>query len=198
MRELLIGSNNPGKQAELTALLADYPLRVLIPTELGLALEIEETGADYHENATLKARGYAQASQRWTLADDTGLEVDALDREPGLHSARFGSNAAARRAKLLAQLRDHPMPWTARFRAVVALAGSDGELEFGAGECMGEIIEQERGDGGFGYDPIFLVAGTSQTMAELTMADKNRLSHRAQAVKQLLPRLLEHLGAEGG
>lgn len=198
MQELLIGSSNPGKQAEIAALMAEHGARLLTPQRLGLELKIDETGSDYRQNAALKALGYAQAAGRWAIADDTGLEVEALDGAPGLRSARFGPTAAARRAKLLAQLRGHPRPWSARFRAVVALAGPDGELEFGMGECRGEIVPIARGEGGFGYDPIFLVAGTDQTMAELDMAAKNRISHRAQAVKQLLPRLLERLGAAGG
>lgn len=198
MPELLIGSSNPGKQAEIAALLARHGVSLLTPQQLGLQIEIEETGSNYRQNAALKARGYAQAAGRWTLADDTGLEVDALHGQPGLHSARFGPSAPERLARLLDELREHPRPWTARFRAVVALAGPQDELEFGSGECAGEIIPEQRGQGGFGYDPIFLVAGTGRTMAELSMAEKNQLSHRARAVQQLLPVILERLQTNGG
>lgn len=198
MQSLLIGSGNPGKQAELAALLAPHGVPLLTPQQLGLQLEMDETGTDYLANAELKARGYAQASGRWTLSDDTGLEVSALDGRPGLYANRFAPTAAERRAKLLRLLNDHPRPWTAAFRATVVLAGPGGELESASASCAGEIIPQERGAGGFGYDPIFLVEGTSRTLAEMGMAEKNRLSHRARAVQQLLPRLLERLNQQDG
>ncbi len=193
MQSLLIGTWNLGKRAELEALLAGYGVPLLYPEQLGLELQVEETGSDYLANAQLKARGYAQASGHWTIADDTGLEVDALHGKPGALSARFAPTAPERRKKLVGLLRDHPRPWTARFMAVVALAGSRGEFAYGSGSCEGEIIPEERGAGGFGYDPIFLVNGTERTMAELPMAEKNRISHRARALNELLPSLLARL-----
>lgn len=194
VQPLLIGTSNPGKQAELAALLADTGIPLLTPEALKLQLELQETGGSYLENAVLKARGYAHASGHWTVADDTGLEVAALGGRPGLRSARFGPSAAARRKKLVSLLGRHPRPWQARFVAVVALAGPHGELEVAEGSCEGEIIPEPRGQGGFGYDPIFLVAGSGRTMAELTMEQKNRISHRAGAVHALMPKIVQRLG----
>jgi len=135
----------------------------------------------------------AAASGLWTIADDTGLEVDALGGAPGVRTARLSEDDASRRAKLLQLLAAHPRPWTARFRCSVALAGPRGEVAIGRGDCEGEILPKERGDHGFGYDPIFLVAGTHYTMAELPLIEKNRLSHRARAVRALLPELRARL-----
>lgn len=197
MQPLLIGTWNLGKRAELELLMANYGVPLLYPEQLGLELQVEETGSDYLTNAQLKARGYAQASGHWTIADDTGLEVDALLGKPGTLSARFAPTAPERRAKLLNLLHNHPRPWKARFKAVVALAGSQGEFEYGSGSCEGEVIPEERGLGGFGYDSIFLVNGTGRTMAELPMQEKNRISHRARALNELLPSLLARLDAAG-
>lgn len=187
MAKLLVGSLNLGKQAELAALLADLELSLITPAEIGLELEIDETGESYSENARLKATQYARASGLWTLSDDTGLEVDLLNGEPGPRSARYAPSAAERRRKLIGRLEDSPRPWKAMFRAVVALASPRGPVEEAAGTCPGEIIPDERGSGGFGYDSVFLVGGVGKTMAELSMEEKNGLSHRAQAVRALVP-----------
>lgn len=196
---LLVATQNPGKRAEIKALLADVPgLRLLIPAEIGLLLDVPEDGSTYQENAAIKARAFASRSGLLTLADDTGLEVDALHGQPGLHSARFsphpGATDADRRVLLLERLATHPRPWFARFRCVVALAQPDGPIAFAEGICPGEIIPQERGENGFGYDPIFLLSETGRTMAELTMTEKNTLSHRARAVHAACPVILEWLG----
>jgi len=132
----------------------------------------------------------------WALADDTGLEVEALGGRPGLRSARIVGPAGEdsdRRAALLQELAGHPRPWRAAFVCVVALADPDGELSLARGECRGEIVPGARGTGGFGYDPLFVVEDAGRTMAELTMAEKNVLSHRARAVTALRPILLERL-----
>jgi len=205
MTTLLVATNNPGKRQEMQALLSGLPLTLLGPADLGLSLEIDEQGADYAANARLKATAFAAASGLWTLADDTGLEVDALAGAPGLRSHRLlddhagrlpgaaGSDADRRRLLLLL-LQPHPRPWTARFRCAVALAGTDGRPDVAEGTCPGEIVPHERGLGGFGYDAIFLLQGGNQTMAELSPAEKNRLSHRARAVQALLPTLRARLG----
>jgi XTP/dITP diphosphohydrolase len=191
MMELLLATNNPGKRREIQALLADLPVKLVTPAMLGLQLDVVEDGATYQENAALKGRAFAQAAGLPALADDSGLEVDALDGAPGLHSARYapqpGATDADRRAYLLANLRGRPRPWTARFRCWVALAQPGGGLEFAEGVCPGEIIPEARGSDGFGYDPIFLLPELGRTMAELTMAEKNRLSHRARAVLAARP-----------
>jgi XTP/dITP diphosphohydrolase len=199
MPRLILASRNPGKLSELQALLASLPLELLTPDQLKLGPQVEETGRDYAENARLKARSLALRIGEWTLADDTGLEVEALEGAPGLHSARFGGTGASdadRRARLLEKLAGKPRPWMARFCCAVALSSPDGEIDEAWGECPGEIVPDERGAGGFGYDPIFLVQGMNQTMAELPMEEKNILSHRARAIERLRPVLSVRMGLE--
>lgn len=192
---LLLATNNPGKLKELLSLLEGLSLDITHPQEVGIHLDVAETGSTYDENAALKASSFARASNLVTLADDSGLEVDALGGLPGLHSARFspvpGATDADRRRRLLGQLAGHPPPWKAHFHCSVAIAAPSGEIYFTQGECPGEIIPVERGSSGFGYDPIFLLSESGKTMAELGMQEKNRLSHRARAVKAAIPILLE-------
>ena len=191
MHRLLVATSNRGKAQELRALLMDLELSLVTPQDLGLDLSVTEDGLTYVENAQKKAAAFAGASGLIALADDSGLEVDALDGAPGLHSARYdvtaGATDADRRGLLLTNLRDKPRPWRARFRAALALSVSDGESYWTEGYCSGEIIPQERGSGGFGYDRIFLVDGTGRTMAELDLDQKNRISHRAMAVARARP-----------
>ena len=190
MKQLLIATNNKGKVKELQDLLKDTGIELVTPAQINLDLEVVEDGQTYAENATKKAVAFAQASGLASLADDSGLEVDALGGAPGLYSARFGSpdghsvklSDAERRAFLVRNLQDKPRPWTARFHATIAVATPTGETHLAEGFCEGEIIPEERGTGGFGYDPIFLLTGWGKTMAELSMEEKNRLSHRAKAV----------------
>ncbi len=193
MQILLLASTNPGKISELQPLLLDIAIKLVTPEDISISIDVEENADTYAENATLKAKAYCVAGGLPTLADDTGLEVGALDGLPGLHSARFtGSHSATdveRRSLLLSHLQSHPRPWLARFVCSVAVAFPDGRLLLGAGECPGEVIPDERGTNGFGYDPIFLVHAAGKTMAELTLAEKNLLSHRALAVKSVLPAL---------
>jgi len=211
MARLLISTTNRGKLLEIQDLLPGFELA--IPSELGIALEVEETGQTYAENAALKAEAFCRLSGLVALADDSGLEVDCLDGQPGLHSARYSphphASDADRRALLLRNLASYPRPWLAHFHCTVAVAvpaspgtgaaptahGVHGEhdtpvtLYFFDGDCPGEIIPTERGSNGFGYDPIFLLHDLDRTMAELTRAQKNQLSHRARAVKAALPLL---------
>src|SRR3990172_4829849 len=186
---LLLATTNPGKLSELRALLSRPGVDLTDLYRPGIEFSVPQEGADYAANAVAKALAYAQAAGLWTLADDTGLEVDALGGAPGLRSARPAEGGAARRASLLQHLAAHPRPWTARFRCAVALASPEGETATGHGVCEGEITPVARGDNGFGYDPLFVVAGTGKTMAELTFAEKNRLGHRAGAVEDLHSRL---------
>ena len=190
--KLLLATGNPGKIRELRELLDPAGIASLTPDQAGLSLSVAETGQDYEANARMKARAYAQTSQRWALADDSGLEVEALAGAPGLKSARLAGPKASdadRRQKLLALLREHPQPWRAKFRCTMALASPEQVHAITIGLCPGEIIPEERGQGGFGYDPIFLVRGTGQTMAELGLAEKNQISHRARALQAMLPTL---------
>lgn len=198
--KLLLATNNPGKLRELRAILADLPLELLAPADLGLDLDVPEDGTTYAENAAKKALAFARASGLPCLADDSGLEVDVLDGAPGLHSKRYAPNPGAtdaeRRAVLLQNLAGKPRPWTARFRATMAVAAPDGRVEWTEGVCEGQIIPQERGSGGFGYDPVFLLDGMTQTMAELPEETKNRLSHRARAARAAVPILRKMLGLD--
>jgi XTP/dITP diphosphohydrolase len=189
LTRLLIATTNPGKLSELQALLGEFDLDLTDLRRLGLELDVAEDGPDYDAIARGKALAYAGASGMWTVADDTGLEVDALAGRPGVRSARLSKDDPSRREALLQLLADHPRPWTARFRCTVALAGPHEEIALGHGICEGEIVTMPRGDHGFGYDPLFLVGGTRSTMAELRLAEKNRLSHRAHAFRDLLARL---------
>jgi XTP/dITP diphosphohydrolase len=203
MRKLLIATNNPGKLVEFQALLAGLDLELVTPARLGLHLEVEENGQTYAENAAAKALAFAEASKLVSLADDSGLEVEALGGEPGIRSHRFapqpGASDSDRRAYLLARLAGHPRPWRGRFFCTVAVAvpeAGQGKsiVRFAEGACPGEIIPEERGENGFGYDPIFLIPELNRTMAELNMEEKNRLSHRARAVMAARPALAGLLG----
>lgn len=174
-------------------MLSSLPLEIHDLRDLALDLEVIEDGSTYAENAAKKAQTYAAASGLLTLADDSGLEVDALNGEPGLHSARYGGRPDAtdadRRAFLLARLQGKPRPWTARFRCVLALAFPQQPCRFFEGVCEGEILPEERGAGGFGYDPIFLLPALNRTLAELSLHQKNALSHRGRALQALIPYL---------
>ncbi len=195
---LLIATHNPGKVREYRQLLHGLPHQLLSLDDVGIADDVPETGTTYEENALLKARAYAQQSGLLTLADDSGLEVDALEGAPGVRSARYAgdhANDADRVQYLLQRLRDVPLDErTARFRCVIALVWPEGREELVEGTCEGIIVEEPRGSRGFGYDPIFLIAGDSRTMAELSAEEKNRISHRARAAAQARACLLAPRG----
>jgi len=197
MLKLLIATNNPGKMIEIRALLGERELALVTPAQVGIELEVQENGQTYAENALLKGRAFASRAGLVTLADDSGLEVDVLSGQPGLHSARYverpGATDADRRRKLLERLKGQPRPWRARFRCWVAVVDPKGQAQLAEGVCEGEIIPEERGQNGFGYDPIFLIPELGKTMAELNMAEKNQLSHRARAVQAALPLLEKYL-----
>ncbi len=198
MQKLLMATNNSGKMAELQALLNNLKAKLVTPAQIGLHLDVVEDGQTYQENALKKAQAFAEAAQICTLADDSGLEVAAINGQPGLYSARFapqpGATDADRRAYLLEQLKGHPRPWKAQFRCWVAVVTPEGAAYFAEGTCPGEIIPTEKGGNGFGYDPIFQVENLGQTMAELSGAQKNRLSHRARAVQAIYPTLKSLVG----
>jgi XTP/dITP diphosphohydrolase len=191
MQKLLIATNNKGKVIELQELLRDLNVQILTPADINLNLDVIEDGKNYQENAGKKAREFAQTSGYISIADDSGLEVDALNGAPGLYSARYSPKPNAtdkdRRDYLLQNLKDKPRPWKAHFHATIAIATPSGEIEFAEGNCYGEIIPEERGGNGFGYDPIFLFPELGKTMAELDSEHKNRISHRGLAVMNALP-----------
>jgi XTP/dITP diphosphohydrolase len=183
--QLLIGTGNAGKVREFAALLADLPWTIVTPDALGIDEDVAETGTTFAENALLKATWYARRSGLVTLADDSGLEVAALDGAPGVYSARFagpGASDADRNALLLERLRD--VPWharLARFVCCIAIVAPDGRSETVTGVLSGVIERAPRGSGGFGYDPLFYVLDDDATLAELPAARKHAISHRARA-----------------
>jgi XTP/dITP diphosphohydrolase len=204
MRTLLVATHNQGKIREYRDLLADLPLTVTWLDQEGVTLEVEETGATFTENACLKARQYADLTGLWTWADDSGLEVDALDGEPGVYSARYGGPGLSDRdryLRLLAALAQRPgAARSARFRCVVAIAAPGGPIYTVEGAVEGVIVDEPAGEWGFGYDPVFFVPEHNATMAQLSPAIKNRISHRGQAsvsAARLLAALLEHIPRGG-
>jgi XTP/dITP diphosphohydrolase len=196
---LLVGSNNRGKLREYAELLRGINFELTTLSEQGITEEVEETGSNLKQNAIRKATAYAKLSGLTTMADDSGLEVDALGGEPGPLSRRYaGDNASdkERNDYLLTKLRN--IPWekrTARFRAVIAIATPDGKVKTAEGVCEGIIAFDSKGTGGFGYDPIFYLPELDKRMAELSLAEKNRISHRAKAA-QKARRILERLAKQ--
>jgi XTP/dITP diphosphohydrolase len=182
---LLIATHNRGKFIEYQELFAGLPLDLVTLDDVGIREDVEENGRSFAENARLKALAYARQSRLLTLADDSGLEVDALNGEPGVYSKRYaGENVtdAGRNQFLLGKLRDVPRGQrTARFQCAIAIARPDGEVWETSGTCEGEILFAPRGTHGFGYDPIFFFPTLGKTMAELSTEEKNRVSHRARA-----------------
>jgi len=186
----LMATRNKGKALELASLLEDLPVEILTLQDFPNLREVEESGQTFAENAALKAVYAARETGLITLSDDSGLEVDALGGKPGVYSARFAGEPPDDRRnnrKLLTLLQNVPAEQrTARFVCVVALAipASVGEPEvhYASGACEGVILEEERGDGGFGYDPLFYVPSLQKTFAELSLEEKNRISHRGQAL----------------
>lgn len=186
---LLIASRNPGKVAEVNAFLADLDFELRDLSAFPDLPDVEETGASFAENALLKARFYHQRTGLLTVADDSGLEVDALGGEPGLRSARFAGPQATdadRIARLLQRLKEVPEERrSARFVCVVALVGSGGLEKTFTGICEGRIRPEPAGEHGFGYDPIFEYPPLGKTFAELTQEEKAAVSHRGRALQQL-------------
>jgi XTP/dITP diphosphohydrolase len=185
---LLLATNNAGKVREFRRLLEGCGFDIVTPAELGLELDVEETGTSYTENALLKARAFAKASGLLAFADDSGIEVDALHGRPGLYSARYGGDGlddVGRVAFVLRELEGVPAPKrTGRFRAVIAIASPDGSVDERTFEGVeeGTIAREPRGVHGFGYDPVFLVDGL-RTQGELADAEKDAISHRGKAAR---------------
>jgi XTP/dITP diphosphohydrolase len=195
MRDLLVATTNLHKLEEYRAIFSDLPYRLLSLRDIRLDMDVEETGTTFAENAELKARSYAQASGLLTLADDSGLEIDALGGAPGVFSARFAGKDTSYEERfrlILERLKGLPTEQRgARFRCVIAIAEPSGSTRLVEGVIEGIIADAPRGERGFGYDPIFLVPEIGMTTAELTAEDKNRISHRGRAA-QLARVLLEN------
>jgi len=196
--KLLIATGNPGKMREYADLLADLPFELVSLRDLGITHEVDETGETFSENAWLKASEYATISGLLTLADDSGLEVDALSGGPGVRSARYGEdscNSDEDRVELLLKNMKN-VPWEkrgAKFRCVIAIALPEGEeptlVAQAEGFVAGMIQYQAQGDNGFGYDPVFYLPEYDKTAAQLPTNVKNRISHRAHAAKQAVEAL---------
>ena len=201
-RQLLVATGNPGKLREYAGLLLDAPFTLVSLKDVGITDEVEETGDTFAENAWLKASEYAALSGMLTLADDSGLEVDALGGDPGVHSARYGGDAchndADRVALLLRNLAGIPRhKRTARFRCVINIASPPaapgdpaGLLASVVGSVAGMIQCTPEGDDGFGYDPVFHLPSFGKTVAQLSLGDKNRISHRGCAAGRAMNALL--------
>lgn len=187
MRRLLIATNNPGKVREFRRLLADAPFEVVTPADLGIAIEVEEPGSTYAENAAIKANAFAAAGGCLALADDSGIEADALDGRPGVYSARYGGvglNDADRTNLLLRELEGaDDEERGARYRAVVAVVEPGGEVACFEGVQEGRIGHEWKGERGFGYDPVFIATADGRTNAELSDEEKDVISHRGKAVR---------------
>lgn len=188
--KVVVASRNRGKLREIVPLLAGLDFDLITIDEIAPGCELREDGDTFEANALAKARQAAQATGLPAIADDSGLEVAALDGAPGVYSARYAglpSDDNRNNAKLLEALRDVPPPQRqARFRCVAAFVDPPRGVELTcSGACEGEVLERPRGDLGFGYDPLFLVPALSRTMAELPLDEKNRLSHRAAAFRAL-------------
>jgi len=185
MPKLLLATKNRAKAQEYLLLLQGLPLELTNLAEQGIEVVVSETGKTLEQNATLKAQAYASLSNLLTLADDSGLEVDALGGEPGILSARYAGADASdedRIERLLKRL--DGVPWEkrkARFRCVIAIAAPGGKVELCHGECQGVIALSPKGKNGFGYDPIFYLPEQGKTMAELSIEEKNEVSHRGEA-----------------
>ena len=194
MPKLLLATTNQGKAREYRHLLKGLPFQLVTLAEEGIHIAVDEKNTTFEENARLKATAYSNFSHLVTLADDSGLEVDALGGEPGIRSARFAGDEASDEDKverLLARLKE--VPWekrTARFRCVIAIATPEGRTELCHGECHGLIAFAPKGNNGFGYDPIFYFPELDKTMAELPLETKNQISHRGRAALEAY-RMLE-------
>lgn len=186
--KLLLATNNRAKVKEYARLLQGIPYRIVSPEDVNISEQVEETGSSFEENAILKAKRYAELSGLTTIADDSGLEVDALGGEPGVRSARYageGSSDKERIDFLLKKLAD--VPWEkrhAQFRCVIAIAYPDGKVQICQGQCRGILTFKPLGDNGFGYDPVFYLPDLHKTMAELSMKEKNAISHRGKAAEE--------------
>ena len=189
--KLLVATNNQGKLKEFNQILGELGIECVSLRDMGITADVEETGTTFLENALLKAKEIYQIAKIPTISDDSGLMVDALNGEPGVYSARYAGEPAddhRNMDKLLANLKEESNR-TARFKSVIAAVFSEDDIVVAEGECEGVIIDEKRGDNGFGYDPIFYVESLGKTFSEMTDAEKNSLSHRGNAIRNLKEQL---------
>ena len=197
MQRLLLATTSKDKIREYRQIFADFAGQLLTPDDLGVSLDVAETGATFAENAELKARAWHARTGLPTLAEDSGLEIDALGGAPGVYSARWGGeDYATKHRSILERLADVPEERrTCRYVCAIALADCSGRVHHLRGTVEGRVAREPRGTGGFGYDPIFYLPELGRTMAELTEAEKHAISHRGRAGRQALA-LVQHLGCD--
>lgn len=195
----VLASNNEDKLKEMRAILSDLGFCVISQSEAGIDLEVEETGETFYENAYQKAEAAMKATGMPSIADDSGLIVAALNGAPGVRSKRYGGEGLTDddRIHLLLKNMVKEEHREAKFVSSIVCVFPNGDVISAEGACEGTILAEPRGQGGFGYDPIFLVSGTEKSMAELTPDEKNRVSHRGQALKKFEPKLSEYLKKAG-
>ena len=191
----VLATHNPGKLREMGEILKDFGIEVVSPRELGITVDVEETGTTFAENAMLKAKAICKAAGLPTIADDSGLCVDALNGAPGVYSARYGGEGLDDKGRymlLLSSLRGAPTR-AAHFACAVACAFPNGDTLTAEGRCDGSIAYAPLGEGGFGYDPVFLLPGTGKTFGQLTQEEKSAVSHRGRALKDFAGKLETYL-----
>jgi len=196
LTKILLGTNNFGKVREFLTLASALPYTITIPSDEGIYIHVEEYGKSYHENAYIKAQAFSEASGLTTIADDSGLEVDALGGAPGLKSARYAGLDATDKDRVLYLLdKLKGIGWekrTARFICAIVLVKPNGEPKYFDGVCEGKITLEPKGEAGFGYDPVFYIPAMGKTIAQLSPDQKNNISHRSIAAKQLLRHLRDY------
>ena len=191
----VLATHNPGKLREMGEILKDFGIEVVSPKDLGITVEVEETGSTFAENAMLKAKAICKAADLPAIADDSGLCVDALNGAPGVYSARYGGEGLDDRGRymlLLSSLRGAPTR-AAHFACAVACAFPNGDTLTAEGRCDGSIAYAPLGEGGFGYDPVFLLPGTGKTFGQLTQEEKSAVSHRGRALREFSEKLETYL-----
>ncbi|VDG99439.1 Non-canonical purine NTP pyrophosphatase [Lysinibacillus sphaericus] len=201
MKQILVATNNKGKVRDFEQLFKPHGIEVISLKDLNEPIEVEETGTTFEENAILKAEETAKILGKWVISDDSGLEIDALNGEPGVYSARYAGEPKDDEAnidKALNGLKDVPEgSRDARFRCVLAIAGPGIETKTFSGSCDGSILFERHGENGFGYDPIFYVPSEGKAMAELTPAEKAAISHRGVAMRKFEKELPNLIGEAG-
>ena len=191
----VLATHNPGKLREMGEILKDFGIEVVSPRDLGITVDVEETGSTFAENAMLKAKAICKAADLPAIADDSGLCVDALNGAPGVYSARYGGEGLDDRGRymlLLSSLRGAPTR-AAHFACAVACAFPNGDTLTAEGRCDGSIAYAPLGEGGFGYDPVFLLPGTGKTFGQLSQEEKSAVSHRGRALKDFAGKLEAYL-----
>ncbi|MCI2057117.1 MAG: XTP/dITP diphosphatase [Oscillibacter sp.] len=195
-QKFVLATHNPGKLTEMSAILGTLGVEVVLPSDLGITVDVEETGETFAENAMLKARAICEAAKLPAIADDSGLCVDALNGGPGVYSARYGGEGlddAGRRMLLLTNLRGMGTR-AAHFSCAIACMFPNGDTLTAEGRCDGTIAYAPAGDGGFGYDPVFFYPNKAKTFAQLTAEEKNEISHRGKALREFSEKLATYLG----